>query len=225
MNKPSYISIEGNIGSGKSTIMQALKNICYDAELGNTVSFIDEKVSEWTKPFDEKGNSILDLFYSDPKKYSFTFQMQVLNDQLNEITKKTTLNNNVKYVIGERCLNVSKDVFAKMLFNYGKMSRGEWKLFNNIYDRFENSNPLPDMIFYCNKNASVCLENINKRAREGENKIDLEYLLQLEAYHTDFLELYGGSIHNINIPQFTNEAEMNANIYVEAMHILKTIME
>ena len=222
MNKPIYISIEGNISSGKSTLMNALKNICYESELCNEVCFIDEKINLWLQPFDEKGNSILDLFYSNPEKYSFVFQIQVLVDQLNEIKQKL-LFSKCKYAIGERCLDVSRLVFAKMLFDSGKMSRGEWKLYNTIFDNY--TKPTPDMIIYCDRSSSVCLENINKRARQGENKIDLGYLLQLEAYHNDFLETYEGNIKRVCINQCESEEDINRTTTEEAMKILASIME
>ena len=220
MNKSIYISIEGNIASGKSTIMNALKHICNtDPMLSDKFVFIDEKVTEWVKQFDDKGTSILDLFYSNQQRYSLTFQLQVLMDQINELENKS---NNNSFILGERCLNVSKDVFAKMLFDSQKMSIGEWKLFNTIYDRLYNSEP--NMIVYCCRNASECLENVNKRAREGENNIDLGYLLQLETYHDKFLEQYDGIIKKICIQQFDNEEEMNKETMKVAVQIIESII-
>ena len=88
MNKPLYISIEGNIGSGKTTIMNALRTVCNESEIGQHVVFIDEQVSEWIKPFDNEGKSIIDLFYSDPSRYCLTFQLKVLMDQYNALKSK-----------------------------------------------------------------------------------------------------------------------------------------
>ena len=65
-------SIEGNIGSGKSTLFEELKNV-YSC-IPNIV-FLEEPVSEWEKIKNKQGEPMLQLFYRDPKKYSFSFQM------------------------------------------------------------------------------------------------------------------------------------------------------
>lgn len=66
--KPILISIEGDIGAGKSTLIQYLK------ERNPTWNFIDEPVGTWTSLKTDEGENLLELFYKDQKRYSYTFQ-------------------------------------------------------------------------------------------------------------------------------------------------------
>ena len=82
------VSIEGNIGSGKSTLLANLREHFKD---NNNVIFLKEPVDEWAKIKDINGTTILEKFYADQEKYSFSFQMmayvsriKVLRDTLKE---------------------------------------------------------------------------------------------------------------------------------------------
>ena len=66
------VSIEGNIGSGKSTLLANLKKYF---NKNTTIIFLKEPVDEWSKIKDENGTTILEKFYADQEKYSFSFQM------------------------------------------------------------------------------------------------------------------------------------------------------
>ena len=73
MVKITIVSIDGNIGSGKSTFISHLKNNVF-AKSPNVI-FLPEPVDEWNTIVDIQGNSILSKFYQDQDKYSFSFQM------------------------------------------------------------------------------------------------------------------------------------------------------
>jgi deoxyadenosine/deoxycytidine kinase len=66
------ISIEGNIGSGKSTLIKKLREL---PEFQNGFTFLPEPVDEWNTIKDSDGITILEKYYSDQKKYAFSFQM------------------------------------------------------------------------------------------------------------------------------------------------------
>ena len=74
-------SIEGNIGAGKSTIIQHLKDHMQTVD-GKDVVFIPEPVSEWETVVDITGQSMIELFYKDPSKHSFAFQMMAYISRL-----------------------------------------------------------------------------------------------------------------------------------------------
>jgi deoxyadenosine/deoxycytidine kinase len=83
------VSIEGNIGSGKSTLLANLKTHFKD---NTNIIFLREPVDEWSKITDENGTTILEKFYADQEKYSFSFQMmayisrlKLLRDSINKI--------------------------------------------------------------------------------------------------------------------------------------------
>ena len=73
MKKPIIIAVEGNIGTGKSTLLTKLKN-----QIGSSkIIFCQEPIDEWTKIKNKNGETILNEFYNDPKKYSFSFQIMI----------------------------------------------------------------------------------------------------------------------------------------------------
>ena len=75
MSQPSYtkiVSLEGNIGGGKSTLLQKMREKYSNSE---NVVFVDEPVSEWDSITDENGTPMLQLFYQDQQKHAFAFQM------------------------------------------------------------------------------------------------------------------------------------------------------
>ncbi len=120
------VSIEGNIGSGKSTL---LANLRKHFNKNTFIIFLKEPVDEWSKIKDENGITILEKFYADQDKYSFSFQMmayisrlKLLKDTINQI--KTTNDKPIKeqyIIITERSLFTDKMVFAKMLYDTGKI--------------------------------------------------------------------------------------------------------
>ena len=121
------VSIEGNIGSGKSTLLENIRNFY---ENNTNVIFLREPVDDWEQIKDNEGNTMLKLFYADQEKYSFAFQMmayisrlKILRDTIKKIQNEVLLKDcNKEYVIiTERSLYTDREVFAKMLYNQGKI--------------------------------------------------------------------------------------------------------
>ena len=79
------ISIDGNIGSGKSTLMEELK-AHYSSN--KNVVFLKEPVDEWETITDENGSTILEKFYENPTKYGFSFQIMAYISRLNIIKQE-----------------------------------------------------------------------------------------------------------------------------------------
>jgi deoxyadenosine/deoxycytidine kinase len=129
MSQPTVqiISIEGNIGSGKSTLLAHLKETCPN------VVFVKEPVDEWEKIRDENGVSMLEKFYADQTKYSFSFQMMAYISRL-KILRDTIRNNGDRplTIITERSLNTDKMVFAKMLYDQGKIEDVKYQIYLNM---------------------------------------------------------------------------------------------
>jgi deoxyadenosine/deoxycytidine kinase len=198
------ISIEGNIGSGKSTLLAHLKK-----HFNNNyrVIFLREPVDEWSKIKDENGITILEKFYADQDKYSFSFQMmayisrlKLLKDTISEIEEdienvywdhiddKHNLPQNLKYVIiTERSLFTDKMVFAKMLYDSGKIELINYQIYLNWFNTFADEFKV-DKIIYVNANPDICYERVGKRHRDGEDKIPLEYLKNCHNYHNNMLD-------------------------------------
>ena len=85
MGQPKIISIEGNIGSGKSTLVEHLKSKF--ERYNKTVYFLDEPVETWESIKDAEGNSMITKYYNDQKKYAFSFQMMAYISRLSLLKK------------------------------------------------------------------------------------------------------------------------------------------
>ena len=197
----TIVSIEGNIGSGKSTLLETLKTIFKE---NSNVLFLREPVDEWEKIKDKDGNTMLQKFYANQKEYSFAFQMMayisrltILRETVRDIMNKVSLNQDKndndkkekdKYIIiTERSLYTDKFVFAKMLYDQGKIEDVMYQIYLNWFDEFAKDFPVNDVI-YVNTDPTKCYERIHKRARVGEEVIPLAYLTACHDYHNAFLD-------------------------------------
>lgn len=177
------ISIEGNIGSGKSTIIEYLKQKYSDSN----IIFLPEPIEEWDKIKDENDNTILKKFYNDQKKYSFAFQMMAYISRL-DILRKTIKENPTKIIISERSLFTDKYVFAKMLYDSGNMESVEYQIYNNWFNSLIDLAPLHKMI-YLKTDPKISFSRILKRNRTGEDNIPFDYIENCHKYHNDMYDL------------------------------------
>ncbi len=184
------VSIEGNIGSGKSTLLANLKKH-FNKE--TNIVFLKEPVDEWSKIKDENGITILEKFYEDQEKYSFSFQMmayisrlKLLRDTIKNI--ETEHNKSTNYVIiTERSLYTDKMVFAKMLYDSGKIEHVNYQIYLNWFDTFAEDFPVHKII-YVRADPETCHKRIATRHREGENNIPISYLSSCSEYHENMLD-------------------------------------
>ena len=172
------ISIEGNIGSGKSTLIQYLKEADFD------FVYLPEPVDRWNTIKDSSGCTILEKFYGDQKRYSFSFQMMAYITRLVELKQAMKEN---KIVITERCLYTDREIFAKMLYDEGLMEDIEYSIYLCWFDEFIKEVPI-DGYIYLNVDPDTCIDRIKKRSRKGESSISLEYIKKLGMYHDTWLK-------------------------------------
>ena len=178
----TIISIDGNIGSGKSTILTCLKSFFNNKK---DIIFLDEPVSEWEKIKDKDNITILEKFYNNQSKYSFAFQMMAYISRLSLLKDAIEKNPNA-IIITERCLNTDRYVFSKMLYDNGKLEDIEYQIYLNWFDNFNYLQNIHKTI-YLKTDPDICHERINKRSREGESNISLEYLENCDKYHEDMI--------------------------------------
>ena len=177
------ISIEGNIGSGKSTILKSLNEHFKDTP---NIIFLQEPVSEWEKIKDKNNVTILEKFYENQQKYSFAFQMMAYISRLS-LLKDTIEKYPDSIIISERCLNTDRYVFAKMLYDSGKLEDVEYQIYLNWFDHFSNMQKIQKVIYLKTK-PEICFNRISKRNRDGESNISLEYLDNCHEYHEDMIK-------------------------------------
>ena len=179
----SIFTVEGNIGSGKTTLISELQN--YKFIKPHIVVF--EQVKEWSELKDNSGNNILSLFYKDKKKYSYIFQSYVLFSRLTHMLN-TIKQNPDSIIITERCHLTDLYVFAKSLFELGDINSMEWEVYNMWHSQLRDLfNIKIKGTIYINTSPEVCYQRIKKRSRNGEESIPLDYLTLLHNKHNDWL--------------------------------------
>jgi deoxyadenosine/deoxycytidine kinase len=205
------ISVEGNIGSGKSTLLENLRE---KYKSNPNVIFLKEPVDEWETIKDKNGCTMLEKFYSDQKRYSFSFQMLAFISRL-VLLKKTIKENPDVIIISERSLITDKMVFAKMLYDSNNIEDVEYQIYLKWFDCFCNDYPI-NKIIYIKSSPETCNNRINERGRLGESEISLSYLKSCNDYHDDMiyslieqnnitiLELDG----NVNIKQDNTQLDL-----------------
>ena len=180
----NMVSIDGNIGSGKSTLMGELE--LYFSGNKNIV-FLKEPTEDWKCITDENGITILEKFYENPTKYGFSFQIMAYISRLN-IMKEERKKNPSAIFITERSLFTDKLVFAKMLFDSGNIELINYRIYLQWFNTFADDFPVSKVI-YVNTEPEICHQRILKRSRTGESNIPLEYLQNCHKYHTDMLDV------------------------------------
>jgi len=187
------ISIEGNIGSGKSTILKHLKEYFKTTE---NIIFLQEPVDIWETIKDENGVTILSKFYENQEKYSFAFQMMAYISRLS-LLKNTIKENPTAIIITERCLNTDRYVFAKMLYDSKKIEEIEYQIYLKWFDEFCDIIQNSKMI-YMKTNPEICYERIAKRNRTGESNISMDYLNGCHHYHEEMIKKINYTILEID---------------------------
>jgi deoxyadenosine/deoxycytidine kinase len=194
---PIIISVDGNIGSGKSTKVRDLEN--YYKEKGKTdVIFIQEPVDSWNSVVDENGVTILSNYYRDQKRFAFRLQMLAYISRLSLL--RDAVKKGYKYIITERCVGTDKNVFSKMLYDKGDIEHDEYIIYKKWYEEFISDVPI-GAIVYIKASPETCLQRVNIRAREGEN-IPLEYLKECDKYHDEWID-------SENIPKLVIDADID----------------
>jgi deoxyadenosine/deoxycytidine kinase len=187
--KVILVSFDGNIGSGKSTMMKKAHEFYRNSA---NVIFAEEPIGKWNQIKDKNGTEMLKLFYQDQEKHAFKFQIMAFVSRLaglREIVKANPGKNIV--IITERSLYTDKEIFAKMLYDQGKMSDVEHQIYLTLFDEFASEFEV-NKVVYIRTDPVKCHERIHVRAREGEELIPLAYLEECHKYHEEFLDLERG---------------------------------
>ena len=189
IKKPIIICVEGNIGSGKSTMVDLLSkkfteyinnhNENVDNKKYN-IAYLQEPVNEWLNYKDSNNKNILELFYIDKDKYSFSFQMIILHSRISQLQQ--AINDGYSIIISERSILSSYRVFIKMLLDNNNMNSIEYKIYEDWFNYFKEI--LQDInIVYIKTSPEICSKRIAKRNRQAEANIPLYYLKNCDYYH------------------------------------------
>ena len=185
--RPRICAIEGNIGAGKTTIFEQLKT---HFKNNRSVVFMPEPVDIWETIRDASGKTILEKFYADPK-YAFSFQIMAYSTRLAMLRKTIREHPDCELIICERSLEADRNIFAKMLFESGKIEDVEYQIYEMLFQDTAAEFPL-NCAVYIDSSPETCFGRIHKRARTGESVIPLDYLQNCCTYYNNWL-IYDGS--------------------------------
>ena len=182
--KSFIITVDGNIGSGKSTLVENIKRYINLNNIKQKIIFLQEPVDEWNNVKDRSGKTILEHFYKDQEKYAFQFQMMAYISRL-ALLRQTIKENPGSVIIVERSIFTDRHVFAKMLYDDKKISEIEYTIYLKWFDEFAKDITLDGMI-YVKTSPQTAYDRVVKRSRTGES-IPLEYLASCDKYHNDWI--------------------------------------
>jgi len=158
-------ALEGNIGAGKSTIMKIISNQFHDVE------FVEEPVKQWQNL---NGCNLLDSFYSDPKRWGFSFEFYSMLTKIQALLKAADSDKPI--IIIERSI-LSNKVFMDLSNDLGKLDKMEYAMLINTYNFYlENVYPQIAGIIYLDTPVDECIRRITKRNRGEECTIEKSYL-------------------------------------------------
>ena len=163
-------SIEGNIGSGKTVLLNLL------AKRMTNIAVAPEPVADWQQV---NQHNLLQQYYSDPQRWAYTFQNYAI------LTRSKPLHQllQTEYPAGcllfsERSIGADREIFAKLLHRQKKMTDMEHSLYVKFYDDLSSLYKLPPVHrhIYLRTDPQRCQERIRLRNRAEEQSIPLDYL-------------------------------------------------
>lgn len=186
-----HIAVAGNIGAGKTTLTQLLA-----------------KHYNWTPHFEDVDeNPYLNDFYNDMQRWSFNLQIYFLNSRFQQIID---IRKSGKTIIQDRTIYEDAEIFAPNLHSMGLMSTRDFKNYKSLFDLMVSLIQPPDLLVYLRASVPTLVNQIQKRGREYENSIRLDYLKQLNERYENWINGYKmGKLLVINVDNldFTENKE------------------
>ena len=162
-------ALEGNIGAGKTTIMKII------GQYFISVEFVEEPVSQWQNL---GGMNLLDAFYSDPKRWGFSFEFFSMLSKIKALLNAA--NSDKPVIVIERSI-LSNRVFMDLSHELGKLEEIEYTMLMNTYHFYlQHVYPQLSGIIYLDTPVDECIKRITKRNRGEECTIERSYLQSIK---------------------------------------------
>lgn len=183
-----HIAIAGNIGAGKTTLTKILS-----------------KQFGWLPHFEDvENNPYLNDFYEDMPRWSFNLQVYFLNSRFRQIIE---IQKGEEIVIQDRTIHEDAMIFAPNLHAMGLMSTRDFENYTKLYETIQSLISPPDLLIYLKASVPALVNQIQKRGREYEDNLRLDYLRRLNEYYDKWISGYKeGRLLIIDVDQ-TNFAE------------------
>jgi deoxyadenosine/deoxycytidine kinase len=173
-----FLFVEGNIGSGKSTLIQSL--VLWFEFRNYKVVCVDEPIGQWKACVDKSGVNYFERFYKNQQENAFVFQLMCMTSRVAKLKRTIDKYKNEKnvVVICERSIESGNEIFGQLLVDEGKMTSNEQLFIKNNTIDFNIDDE--KVVLFIDTSIGKCIERISARNRDGEDLISREYLYGLE---------------------------------------------
>ena len=166
-----HIAIAGNIGSGKTTLTRLLA-----------------KHFGWDPHYEDVGtNPYLNGFYEDMQRWSFNLQIYFLNSRFRQVIE---IRKSGKTIIQDRTIYEDAFIFAPNLHSMNLMSTRDFDNYSSLFNLMSTFIQPPDLLIYLRASVPTMVQQIQKRGREYESSIRLDYLKGLNERYEDWITNY-----------------------------------
>ena len=178
-----HIAIAGNIGSGKTTLTSLLA-----------------KHYKWTPQYeDADDNPYLNDFYDDMQRWSFNLQVYFLNSRFGQVQE---IRSGKQKVVQDRTIYEDAYIFAPNLHAMGLMTTRDYDNYFSLFKLMDSLVKAPDLIIYLRATVPTLVKHIQKRGRDYENSIRLDYLKRLNERYEAWVTSYeGGKVLIVDIDE------------------------
>ncbi len=185
-----HIAVAGNIGSGKTTLTGMLA-----------------KHFGWEPMYESvENNPYLASFYEDMQRWSFNIQVYFLNSRFRQVIE---LRKKKKDVIQDRTIYEDAYIFAPNLHDMQLMPTRDFENYTSLFELMTQFLEYPDLLIYLKADIPTLVAQINKRGREYENTIRIDYLQHLNEKYEKWISNYPGKllVIDVNTIKFAERAE------------------
>lgn len=175
-----HIAIAGNIGSGKTTLTELLA-----------------KHFKWTPIYEQvDDNPYIANFYEDMRRWSFNLQVYFLHKRFKYVIDSRNTYDNI---VQDRTLYEDAYIFAPNLHAMGLMNTRDFETYKALFDLMESFINPPDLLIYLKASVPTLIKQIEKRGRDYESSIRLDYITSLNNRYNDWIEQYNNRKLIINM--------------------------
>ena len=192
-----HIAIAGNIGSGKTTLTKVLS-----------------KHYGWKAHYEDvEHNPYLQSFYDDMQRWSFNLQVYFLNSRFRQVVE---IRRGKKKVIQDRSIYEDAYIFAPNLHDMNLMSTRDFENYSSLFELMSSFIQPPDLLIYLRASVSTLVEQIQKRGREYEESIRLDYLKLLNERYEAWISKYKqGKLLIINVDELDLSKPEDIGVIIE----------
>jgi hypothetical protein len=186
-----HVAIAGNIGAGKTALTDVMG-----------------QYFDWTTVYEKvDDNPYLTDFYNDMRRWSFNLQVFFLSRRFEQLQEIEAMDSSV---VQDRSIYEDAEIFARNLYEMGLMSGRDYKNYANLFSTMTSHLTPPSLLVYLRASVPTLVNHIQKRGRDYESTIRIDYLERLQGHYEEWIEDYDRGpklIIDIDERDFVNEED------------------